>query len=336
MAMTLIAIVFVLGYFGLINNEFLSSFLIQILVMLAIPLLLYTLLVSKSFKKTCQDIGLKKVSFKIILIAIALGVVLYILNTFIADLFHIIISIFGYENLSSGTTVKLNYTTLLKEFALSAILPGICEEVLHRGIMLMTSRKYHNPRIALFTSSILFGLIHLNINQFFYATILGGLIGYVALISDSIIPCMIIHFMNNFLSTYFFYGKYFNFPLAQFVNIAEEFLLSNVLLYVLLTSLIIMLAMYAFIFLTKKLTIERVKTSMYMTLNDLGLQNTSPPEAQIKLTEINYILSKSEKIKSTIGVDQTQNSNLIDKLPLIASIILGALITITSFIWGII
>ena len=334
--MTLIAIVFTLGYFGILKNEFLSSFLIQIVVMLAIPLLLYTVFVSKSLKKTCSDIGLKKISFKTTLIALALGVVLYILNSFIADLFHIIISIFGYESLSTSSTIKLNYSTLLKEFILSAILPGICEEVLHRGIMLMTSRKYHNPRIALITSSILFGLIHLNINQFFYAAILGCLMGYVALVSDSIIPCMIIHFMNNFLSTYFFYGTYLKFPLAEFIATIEEFLLSNVLLYVVITSIIVMLALYAYIYLTKKLTIERVKISMYHTLDNLGLQNAPLPEAQSKLSHINYILSRSEKIKSTIGVKATKKSSFIDKIPLIASFILGVLVTISSFIWGII
>lgn len=334
--MTLIAIVFVLGYFGIIKNELLSSFLIQIVVMLAIPLLLYTVFVSKSFKKTCSDIGLKKISFKTTLIALALGVVLYILNTFVADLFHIIITLFGYENLSTSTTIKLNYATLLKEFALSAVLPGICEEVLHRGIMLMTSRKYHNPRIALITSSILFGLIHLNINQFFYAAILGCLIGYVSLVSDSIIPCMIIHFMNNFLSTYFYYGTHLKFPLAKFITTIEEFLISNALLYVVVTSLIVMLAIYAYIYLTKRLTIERVKTSMYHTLNNLGLENTLLPEAQAKLSHINYILSRSEKIRSAIGIAPTTKSSFIDKIPLIASIILGTLVTISSFIWGII
>lgn len=335
-AITSVAIVFVLGYLGIIRNEFLSSFLVQVVVMLAAPLLLYTLLIGKNIKKTCEDTGLKKINFKIIAISFALGIVLYILNSFVADIFHVLISLFGYERISSTVTVEISYASFLKEFLLTAILPGICEEFLHRGIMLMTSKKYHNPRIALILSSIVFGLMHMNINQFFYATILGLFIGYVALVSDSIIPCMIIHFMNNFLSTYFLYGEGLNFPLVKFFNAIGELLLSNIFIYVIITTGIIMFVLFAYIFLTKQLTIERVKTNMYNTLVSLNLENTPLPDAQQKINDINYIVMKSKSTKSNIGFDTNQPSSFIDKLPLIVSIILGGLVTIFSFVWGII
>ncbi len=331
-----VAIIFTLGYAGVIRNEFLSSFLIQIVVMLAVPLLLYTLLVSKSIKKTLDDTGLKKINPKMIFISIGLGIVLYLLNTFVADIFHVIISLIGFESLKISTTSTIGYGTLLKEFALTAILPGICEEFLHRGIMLMTSKKYHNPRIALLISSILFGLMHMNISQFFYAAILGGLIGYVALVSDSIIPCMIIHFLNNFFSIYFQYGTELNFPLANFINVVSEVLMSNIFIYVTFTTIIVLLAILAYLYLTKQMTIERVKINVYNTLVSLQIENTPIELAQQKLNDMNYIISKSENAKSIIGADTKQKTSFIDKIPLIASIILGSMVTIFSFIWGII
>lgn len=334
-AISLVAIIFAFGYLGLMQNEFIATFLIQIIVMFAIPMLLYTLFVSKSYNKTFSDTGLKKISFKIIIISFILGVALYIINTFVADLFQIIIQVFGYENISSSQTITLDYGTLLKEFVLSAILPAICEEFLHRGIMLMTSRKYHNPRIALITSSLIFGLIHLNINQFFYAGILGLMIGYVALISDSIIPCMIIHFMNNFLSTYFYYGHYMKFPLVQIVEAIESVFMSNIMLYILANTLILALAIWTYIYFTRKIIIERVKSKMFKTINSLKLENSTAEEAQSKLNEINYIISHSNSAKSVI-INNGEKSNFVDKIPLILSIILGVLITISSFIWGII
>ena len=227
-AITLVAIVFLLGYSGILTNDVLTSFLIQIIIMFAIPLLMYKLLMKKSFKETFKDAGLKKVSGKIIGISIILGFVLYFINSFVADAFAGIISLFGYESISAPTTVNFNYGMLFKEFVLSCILPGFCEEFLHRGIMLHANKKFTNTKTCLIISSILFGLTHLNIRQFFYAAILGFLMGYVTLAADSIIPSVIIHFMNNFLSTYFYYGTYMNWPFARFVNFVTNIFMSDI------------------------------------------------------------------------------------------------------------
>ena len=174
-AMICVAVVFVLGYAGVIKNEVLSSFLIQIVVMFAIPLLMYTVLISRNVKQTFKDAGFKKLSGKMIALTILIGIVLYFVNSFVADAFSSIIALFGYENLYGATTIRLTYKYLLKDFILSAIFPAFCEEFLHRGIMLFSNKKVNNPRYCLIISSILFGLMHLNINQFFYAAILGGL-----------------------------------------------------------------------------------------------------------------------------------------------------------------
>ena len=54
-ALTLVALVFVLGYTGILKNDILTSFLIQIVVMFAIPLLMYSLLMKKNIKQTFKD-----------------------------------------------------------------------------------------------------------------------------------------------------------------------------------------------------------------------------------------------------------------------------------------
>ena len=51
-AIILVAIVFVLGYLGVLQNDILTSFLIQIVVMFAIPLLMYSLLMKKNLKES--------------------------------------------------------------------------------------------------------------------------------------------------------------------------------------------------------------------------------------------------------------------------------------------
>ncbi len=331
-AIFLVAIVFALGYLGVFTSDILSSFLIQIVVMFAIPLLLYTLFVSKNVKKTFTDTGFKKISLGMLGTSILIGIVLYFLNTFISTFFQSLIAMFGYENIGTGNTITLNYELLLKEFILSSILPAFCEEFLHRGIMLNAGKKCGNVRYSLFCSSILFGLIHLNINQFFYATILGGLIGYVALISDSIYPSIIIHFINNFLSLYFYYGYYLEWPLASFVNNLETYFLSNITLYVLASTISIGLLIYLYHLLTKRLAIQHAKTTAERMINELKLEHIPIEEAQEKITIANKIIQDS---KTTFSIANGVKYSFIDNIFLISSVVLGALVTISSFIWGI-
>ena len=329
-ALTLVAIVFVLGYMGILQNEFLTSFLIQIVVMFAIPMFMYSVLMKKSLKDTLSDCGLKKITTKMVLISIVLGFVLYFINSFVADAFYSILTIFGYESLGSST-ITLSYKTLFKEFLLSCILPGFCEEFLHRGILLHANKKHSNTKICLIISSILFGLTHLNIRQFFYASILGFLMGYVSLVADSIIPSIIIHFMNNFLSNYFVYGRYFNWPVAKFVNFITNIFMSDVFVFLITSIISIILLLMLYNHLVKRLMHERAQKEIKAIVKALQVDKMSIIQAQIKFNEINKLL-KNQAIKE----QHKPKSNYVDKIFLISSIVLGSFVTLSSFIWGII
>ena len=138
-----VALVFVLSYFRFIENEWLSTFIIQILVMAAIPLLMYKLLFKKDFKTTLKDSGFNKISSKSVFIIIILGIALYFLNSYIATFFSTIISLLGYERITLvPSSTQITYGFILKEFLLTAIVPGICEEILHRGIMLNCAKTF--------------------------------------------------------------------------------------------------------------------------------------------------------------------------------------------------
>lgn len=331
-AITSVAVLFVLSYFGIINNTVLSSFLIQCVVMAAIPMLMYTLMISKNTKSTLKDIGFKKISAKSIGIIILLGFILYLLNTYIATFFSGIIAMFGYERLPQAQTPVSNQL-FLQEFILSAILPGICEEILHRGILLNCNKKVHNTHSCLVISSILFGLTHLNINQFFYAAILGYLMGYANLVADSIYPSIIIHFMNNFLSIYFSYGVALNWPLAKIFAIVETFVFSNFTVSIIISTLLIFTLINTYKILIKKLAQERAKSDIKNIVQHLRLNHLNIIEAQQKINIANRILkSKSFTFEEKNKIKPSFTDNIF----LISAIVLGSLITICSFIWGII
>ena len=65
-AMVLVAVIFVLGAFGIITSEWLSTFLIQIVVMFALPILLYSLFTKTKIKDTFKTFGIKKLVLQLL------------------------------------------------------------------------------------------------------------------------------------------------------------------------------------------------------------------------------------------------------------------------------
>ncbi len=77
-----------------------------------------------------------------------------------------------------------------------ALTPAICEESLFRGFLFSGLSKA-GPWIALVASSLLFGLAHGSIYRLIPTATLGFLIGIVRWRSNSLIPGVLIHFLNN-------------------------------------------------------------------------------------------------------------------------------------------
>ena len=71
----------------------------------------------------------------------------------------------------------------------------IAEELLFRGLLLRALAQY-NKKLAIFASSLLFGLFHSSLTQLPYAFLLGLVLGYVAL-EYHIIWAVIMHLFNN-------------------------------------------------------------------------------------------------------------------------------------------
>lgn len=81
-------------------------------------------------------------------------------------------------------------------FVQAVIFAPILEELWFRGVVLESLRPYGNG-FAIFVTAILFGITHANLAQFFYATIIGLFLAYVAIHTGSIIVPMILHAMMN-------------------------------------------------------------------------------------------------------------------------------------------
>ncbi len=78
-----------------------------------------------------------------------------------------------------------------------AITPAVCEEFLFRGYVLSCLDRPGRQRAAIVISSMAFGAIHMIPQQVFYATLLGLILGTLALRTGSLWPCLAFHATFN-------------------------------------------------------------------------------------------------------------------------------------------
>lgn len=89
-------------------------------------------------------------------------------------------------------------SALILLFQLVVIAP-LFEEFWFRGVVMESLRPYGNG-FAIFVSALLFGITHANFQQFFYATVIGICLGYIAISTQSIITTTVMHAMFNSIS----------------------------------------------------------------------------------------------------------------------------------------
>lgn len=85
---------------------------------------------------------------------------------------------------------------LLTGLLVIAVLPGVCEEMMHRGLLLRAYEKRGSYKAVVITA-ILFGLFHFDLTNLLGPVFLGLLIGYYVIRTNSILAGMLAHFLNN-------------------------------------------------------------------------------------------------------------------------------------------
>lgn len=334
--------------------DVISTIVIQVGLMFLLPILMFSKLQKQKVKKTFVDFKYNTISPLGIVCAILIGACCFVLNMAIASFFNGIIGFFGYEQGAGASSSTTDYS--LGQFFLSmltvAVLPAICEENAHRGLLLHGYSQLGIKRAVIF-SSLMFGLMHLNINQFFYATVLGFLIALSVLMSKSIIPAMIIHFMNNGLSTYlsfaehngWFGGNFYNFiqGITQSGNVISSFVFSFLLLIILIFSLVglyIVLLKETRVKEMKKLFKQVAKINQengaenpQMFAGDGYLQNLAMLNSMLRDYNVKNV-GMETNVFST-AESKFHKPTFLDNVFFYGAIVLGGLVTVSTFIWGI-
>jgi len=101
---------------------------------------------------------------------------------------------------SEGFPVPQNIPELLLGILIVAVVPGICEELLHRGLILRAYERRGSYR-AVVIVSIIFGIFHFDITNLLGPIFLGLIIGYYVVRTNSIFAGIWAHFLNNTIAT---------------------------------------------------------------------------------------------------------------------------------------
>lgn len=87
-------------------------------------------------------------------------------------------------------------------FSALAIAPAVCEELAFRGFILSGLQRSRHKWLPIVVSALLFGIIHMIPKQQFNASLLGLVLGLLAVRSKSLIPCMLFHLIFNGTQVY--------------------------------------------------------------------------------------------------------------------------------------
>ncbi|MCI9385988.1 MAG: CPBP family intramembrane metalloprotease [Lachnospiraceae bacterium] len=82
----------------------------------------------------------------------------------------------------------------------AVLLAPVNEECIMRGLILKNLQRFFSTPVVIIIQAVMFGIFHGNWVQGLYVIPVGAALGYVAIKSRSVIPCIGMHLFYNFLS----------------------------------------------------------------------------------------------------------------------------------------
>lgn len=180
----------ILIHMGIAVPSTLATFLCEIAVLL--PVILY--LRSKG-ENIPERLGFHKIKISTVLLTVLLTLVSVPVSIF-ANAFS---QLFVKNTVVQGAGELTGASVILTLVATSVMAP-LCEEIAFRGFLFDGLKGTFQVLKAAAVSAMLFGIMHLNFNQFCYAFVLGMIFALANHASGSTWTSVIMHFLFNFIN----------------------------------------------------------------------------------------------------------------------------------------
>ncbi len=139
-----------------------------------------------------------KMSFPMLLAMIPIAELAMLVGSYIGNFINAVYSaLLGIENYDPVGNL-LDSTPLPILLLLTVVLAPIMEELIFRKLLLDRLSVY-GAKFAIIVSAVAFGLFHGNLDQLFYAVLVGIVLGFVAIKSGNWLYSVLIHAVMNFV-----------------------------------------------------------------------------------------------------------------------------------------
>lgn len=169
----------------------LTQFLYYIL-FIALPVMLY----ARRDPGIASHLRIEPLKGRVAALSVLTAAVAVLFINCVSQLWFILVQCMGGTIPASGVAVPTTVRGLASAVILSAVLPGICEELLFRGLMLSAWEERGSLR-AVTTVSLLFTLLHGNLLGIPSEFICGVLLACIVISSGSLFAGMVFHTVFN-------------------------------------------------------------------------------------------------------------------------------------------
>lgn len=243
------------GYNGLGDNTLLIVKCIIYLITFIVPCIVFCKMKRLSIHK---ELSIHRFSFSYTtLIAIS-----FLLLTVVIATGRIAIDHF-FPTAGSEIPIQANKDNAIGVILAYAIFPAICEELFLRGLLQNEISKTAGAAAGIIVSSLAFALIHQELRYFLIYFVSGIILAVVSHITNSVIPSVILHTLNNLFSITFS---------ARISFIASERTGNTILIAVL--TLILLLLLIFFLKLLENICIKKAY------VEDMKKSNSSEEDSQ--------------------------------------------------------
>lgn len=231
------------GLYPLSDNwsGWLYSITSQILIMFALPMALYMLMIRKDGNvwKDTNIVPKKKLNPAIWGLSVALVPLFIFLTRCISVLWNgLLLPTIGFTAVSGVGTIYSEPSVLVMELITGALLPGFCEEFFNRGLLTLGIWDTKDEKMKAIIIGVIFGLFHMNIQQFGYAVFGGFVLGYLFVKTDNIWLGVILHVANNGWNTLCDYASQKELWLGAASDKVWDFMTSSVIILVAFTAIV--------------------------------------------------------------------------------------------------